>query len=66
MNAQDIVDSFLDKAGWDDHSIIDLLCRFINERANPVDLQDFLKRQYDFEIAESGENDEFENSGDDS
>lgn len=50
LNAREIIDQIGEKQGWDDHSKLNLLCRFIeNVVENPTRLSQWLKNQADWE-----------------
>lgn len=62
MSARDILDGFVESQGWDDDSIITLLCHYIDNQLSEDALVDFLQRQADEENEECEE--EFESPHD--
>lgn len=53
MDSRDIIDEFIESQGWDDDSVITLLCRYIDNQSDPDTFRDFLQQQKEMENSES-------------
>jgi hypothetical protein len=51
MDSRDTLQQFIESQGWDDESIITLLCAYIDNQQDNDTLRDFLQQQADLENA---------------
>ena len=45
MSAQSIIDLYATSTGWNEDSIIDILCEYIDNQSSPEAFEDFVQRK---------------------